>query len=654
MKVVETEIACTLSGCGAFFKSRNAEHKGGHMTKRISFCALGAVAGILSLPVAATGPTTYAVDFTGAGTPQGWTVENGEYRSPEYSNAVDRIELRYSGADAAASATITAFPKQGDGTTVATLSAASSGASFDFPETTDFRSFRIAVANGLALSSFAAYVSADTLNAPFSVAISKNTTGTSFDANWYPVVGATGYRAYVWTNAVVGASAGTAVWQETFANAPAKTSTVVFKDEFTDNGTTGWTFEKAYASISNGAVRVGTTSDKGVLVSPPLPAFSETPLTLSITAWRQTTSDGVDMPVGVVSGGVTNIVGVVVLGDEAAPHHVTLPALNADDRIAIFSPTNKASARAIIDDVAILSGYSEGSLAPSYIVNGLDVGLVTGYSFTGLPSVPVLFAVEAYGRRGVTSEKTEAVEVDLSNPKKVPQLNACPVSSLTSPALTYTQNFDSTAAITVPTGDKDWLNGTTLPYWQAYKDADAVDSFNYNAGTGSTGGLYVFATNRNDPVRALGAYSTQNDEFSFGLAFTNDMERTMTLSSVAYSAQQWGFKNDTNQTMTVSVKVVDGLDWISAYSDGWTEIGSTQSTVYGSEDVHDTPVSTPVAVTPAEEISIAPGQVLMLKWTIHSLKSGKPGMMGIDDVTVTFASGTRGLVIRLAGSTRAP
>ena len=621
------------------------------MNKQISFCALGAVAGILSLSVAATGPEMYAVDFTGAGVPQGWTVENEEYRSPEYSNAVDRIELRYSGAGASASATISAFPKQGDETSVATLSAASSGASFDFPETTDFRSFRIAV-NGLALSSFTAYVSADTLGMPSSVAISNNVTGTSFDANWYSVVGATGYRAYVWTNAVVGASAGTAVWQEMFANAPAKTSTVVFKDDFTDNGTPGWTFEKAYASISNGAVRVGTTSDKGVLVSPPLPAFSETPLTLRITAWRQATTDGVDMPVGVVSGGVTNIVGVVTLSDEAATHHVTLPALNADDRIAIFSPTNKTSARAIIDDVAILSGYSEGSLEPSYIVNGLDVGLVTGYSFTGLPSVPVQFAMEAYGRRGVTSEKTEAVEVDLANPEKVPQLNACPLSSLEGNA--YTQNFDSTAAITASTGNKDWFNGIPLMYWQAYKDADAEDSFNYNAGGGTAGGVYALAANRNDPVRALGAYSTQNDEYSFGLAFTNDTESTMTLSSVVYLAQQWGFANTTNQTMSVSAKVVDGLDWISAYSDGWTELGSTQSTVYGSEEVHDTPDSTSVEIIPAEEISIAPGQVLMIKWTIHSLKSGKPGMMGIDDVTVTFSSGTRGLVIKLAGSTRAP
>jgi hypothetical protein len=623
------------------------------MVKQVSLCGLILSAGLISMSAGASGAATYVADFTGAGLPQGWIVENGEYLSPEYSNAVDRIELRYSGSDAAATATIRAYPKLGDGVMVATLSAASSGASFDFPETTDFRSFRIAAANGLALSSFTAYVSADTLGMPSGVAISNNVTGTSFDASWSPVDDATGYRVYVWTNAVVGASAGTAVWEETFANAPAKTSTVNFKDEFTDNGTSGWTYEKAYASISNGAVRVGTTSDKGVLVSPSLPAYSETPLTLRITAWRQTTSEGTDMPIGIMSGGVTNIVGVVVIGDEAAPHHVALPALNADDRIAIFSPTNKASARAIIDDVAILSGYSEGNLVPSYIAN-VDVGAVTEYSFTELPSVPVQFAVEAYGRRGVTSEKTEAVEVDLANPEKVPQLNACPLSSLTNPALTYTQNFDSTAAITAPTGNKDWFNGTTIMYWQAYKNASAVDSFSYNGGGGATGGLYVFAMNRNDSVRALGAYSTQNDEFSFGLAFTNDTERTVTLSSVAYLAQQWGFANNANQKLSVSVMVTNNLNWISAYSDGWTEIGSTQSTVYGVEDVHDTPDSTSVEATPVEDISIAPGQVLMLKWTIHSLTFGKPGMMGIDDVTVTFLNKPRGIVIKLAGGTRAP
>lgn len=599
--------------------------------ERVRFCALGVVAGFLSLSAAA-GLVICSVDFTGTEVPQGWTVENGEYRSPEYPNAVDRIRVEYKGGGGSAKV-YALFQAGAESYDVATLSVASSAAAFDFPATTDFRSFRIAASDGWRLDAFSAVLSATSIDVPVGVVISNNVTGTSFDASWNAVEGATGYRVYVWTNDVASASAGTVVWQETFANAPAKSSTVIFKDEFTDNGTSGWTYERAYASISNGAVRVGTTSDKGILVSPSLPAFPEGSLMLRITAWRQTTSEGTDMPIGVVSGGVTNIVGVIVLGDEAKSHRVALSALNAGDRIALFSPTNKTSARVIVDDVAIISGYSAGQ--PLYIVNGFDVGAATEYSFAGLPSVPVQFAVEAYGRRGVTSAKTGVVEIDLSNPE-VAKLNACPLSSLAGLDNTYTQDFDPLAALTATTGDKKWLNGKTLPYWQAYKGTAAATSIKYNGGAENHGGLYALSTNQNHAVRALGAYSTKDDQYSFGISFTNDTDRTFTLSSVAYSAQQWGFANATNQTLSVSVMVTNGLNWISSYSEGWTELGATQSLVYSAEDVHDTPVSTPVDIVPAEEISVAPGQVLMIKWTIHSLKSGKSGMMGIDDVSLKF------------------
>ena len=598
--------------------------------ERIRFCALGVVAGFLSLS-AATGLVTCSVDFTGTEVPQGWTVENGEYRSPKYPNAVDRIRLEYSGGG---SAMVYAMPQVGAESCVATLSAASSAVTFDFPATTDFRSFRIAASEGWSLDAFSAVLSATSIDVPVGVVISNNVTGTSFDASWNAVEGATGYRVYVWTNDVASASAGTVVWQETFANAPATASTsTTFRDSYTDSGDSGWHAETVYAYSQEGTVRIGNTKNKGVLVSPALPAFPEGSLTLRITAWRQTTSEGTDMPIGIVSGGMTNIVGVVALGDEATPYRVTLSALNVGDRIAIFSPTNKASARVIVDDVAIVSGYSAG--LPLYIVNGLDAGAATEYSFAGLPSVSVQFAVEAYGRRGVTSAKTEAVEVDLLNPE-VDKLNACPLSSLADIANTYVQNFDFLAVITMTTGDKKWLNGTTLPYWQAYKGAAAATSIKYNGGAMTSGGLYALSTNQNHVVRALGAYSTKDDQYSFGLSFTNDTDRVITLSSVAYSAQQWGFANTTNQTLSVAVMVTNGLNWISSYAEGWTELGATQSLVYSAEDVHGTPVSTPVDIVPAEEISVAPGQVLMIKWTIRSLKSGKAGMMGIDDVSLKF------------------
>ena len=464
-----------------------------------------AAAGMLAMEVAvAGGAAVVSADFSGAAVPEGWGVENGEYRSPTYSNAVDRIVMQYSSADKMADMSVYAFTKEGVSSLVATFTAASSAASFDFPESTDFRSFRLVSTNGLALSSFTAFVAASSLDAPAAVAVSNNVTGTSFDAHWSAVEGAIGYKVYVWTNMVVGAAAGSAVWQETFANAPAKSTSVAFKDEFTDNGTPGWTFEKAYASVSNGAVRIGTTSDKGILVSPPLPAFSETQLAIRITAWRQTTGEGTDMPLGIVSGDVTNIVGVVTIGDESATYSVALPGLNAGDRVAIFSPTNKASARAIIDDVAILSGYSDGHLEPAYIVDGLDVGVATKYSFADLPSVPVLFAVEAYGRRGASSEKTEAVEVDLANPEKAAVLNACPLSSLDGNV--YSQDFDSLAAI-----GNEWLNGTTLRYWQAYRKDSPSTSITHNIGGASNGGLYALHQNTGLDVRALGGLSTKSD-----------------------------------------------------------------------------------------------------------------------------------------------
>ena len=273
------------------------------------------------------------------------------------------------------------------------------------------------------------------------------------------------------------------------------------------------------------------------------------------------------------------------------------------------------------------------------------MGDVTSYSIFDLPSVPVQCAVVAYGRRGAVSANSGVVPVDLSNPEKIPVLNAFPFSNLDDGV--YAQNFDSLAAPTATSGEKEWLNGTTLQYWQAYKNGGAVTSFNYNVGAGTIGGLYALSPNRNDSVRALGAYSTKDNEFSFGIAFTNDTGDTMKISSVAYSAQQWGFGNTTNQTLSVSAQVVDSLDWISAYDEGWKELDTTQTDVYGEGSTHDTPVNASVLLNPSPAITVPPERVLMLRWTVHSLKAGKPGMIGIDDLTVTFSRAFPSLSIHI-------
>ena len=600
----------------------------------------------------ASGVTTQTADFTGAEPPAGWTVANGEYRSPEYAGAVDKIVLCYAGADASASATVHAFPANEAGVSVATFTAASSGASFDFPESTAFRSFRIAAANGLALSSFTAYVASNALDVPSGVSISNNVTGTSFDAAWNAVEDATGYRVYVWTNAVTGASAGTTVWSETMPGATnAASSTKLTDAKFNACFEhAGWTrSDKAgYPTGEEGTIRIGTSGDNGWIQTPAIHHAADG---MAVRFWAKahaTNTKSMELAVERVSGETVTLAGAATLTTEMQEFTVALPDWTNGDCIRFNSLTN-GDRRTIIGTVAAVAGGSAGHSEPMYIVNGLDVGAATAYSFSNLPSVLVSFAVEAYGRRGVSSEKTEAVAVDLANPDPVPVLNACTLSSLA--GHTYQQDFDGTAALTSSSGDKDLLNGTTLLYWQWFKNALAAGTFKWNAGSGTTGGIFALATNQSETVRSIGAYSTKDNEFSFGIAFTNDTGKAMKLVSLAYLAQQWGFANTTNQTLSVSAKVVDGLDWISAYVDGWTQLAATESVVYGAGEPHDTPVSTPVAVNPAGGISIAPGQVLMLKWTIHSLNGGKPGMMGIDNVTVIF-EGAPGLSIIFAKTTR--
>ena len=409
-------------------------------------------------------------------------------------------------------------------------------------------------------------------------------------------------------------------------------NTTEFEATYAENA--GWTRDSVFATASAGVVRIGTSSKHGWLASPGLSVYGEGPLTLRFTAYRYNKDSGVAMPIYIVSGTTTNDLASVSLTTNSVVYHVPLPALAAGDRILFHSTTNKVDGRVSLDDVAIVQGYDEGHEEAAYIVDGLDVGGATSCELTGLPSEPVLFAVEAYGRRGAASAKSEPVEVDLANPERVAVLNACLMSSLSGKI--YLQGFDPLADITSTTGDKDWLNGITLLYWQAYRRNAAVGSFKWNAGAANSGGLYALAVNQGDAGRALGGYSTKSDEMVFGMAFTNDTDNVYALSSVSYSAQQWGFKNTARQTISVSAAVVDSLVWMNAYGGEWTDISSAQSVVYAEGAAHAMPEE--LSVTPGEpvEIRVAPGQVLMLRWRIHSLASGTPGMLAIDDVEVRF------------------
>jgi len=591
-------------------------------------------------------------DFTtGEGT-NGWTISAVDYVSPTYASAVDRISLSYSGA-ADGSATVSAIANEGGEVPVATLSAAANAATFDFLETTDFRAFRISTTGDWRLFSFAADVSAMFLAVPSNVVATALTTD-SLEVSWDPVADVTGYRVSICTNRIVGASNGTEFWIDDFSKAaasgtnPGALDSTKFNNSYSD--ATYWECESyIYPSTTSGAIRIGgADKDKaGRLMSPHL---SGGDWYLRMKAWRYSTDDGTDMPIYRNSSGSISLVQVVSFTKgpgEPEEFLIKLPTLIEGDHLEFCSFTNKKP-RVILDRVALVSGYSEGVPTPD-VVREISTDTATSCTIENLPpSEPVFVRVTATGTRGLASEASADVAVDLAHPPPRAILNAFPLSDLENGSL-YAQNFDSLAAMTSTTGDKAWFNGTTLPYWQAYRQNDsAISTFKYNGGAEKVGGLYALAINQSSSERALGGYSTQSDEICFGMAFTNNTDVTMRLSSVSYSAQQWGFKNTANQTLSVSAALAKNLVWIADYDGEWTEISSAQSNIY-STDEHATPSILTVTPTEALPLSVGPNQILMLKWTIHSLKSGTLGMMAIDDLAVTFTNDSRSLVIHLVG-----
>ena len=225
-----------------------------------------------------------------------------------------------------------------------------------------------------------------------------------------------------------------------------------------------------------------------------------------------------------------------------------------------------------------------------------------------------------------------------------PALRAIPISSLEGGV--YAQDFNSLAGITAATGGKDWLNGITLPGWQAWKGSDEVTSFTYNGGKIKTGGLYALDANQRSAQRALGGYSTKEAAMTWGVAFTNDTDGPIRLVGVSCSAQQWGFANTVEHRLSLSCMVTNRMDWMANLPDGWRGVCDTVAQVFGSEEPHAVPVVTPVACS-AKKPRLAPGEVLLLKWTIHPSASGYSALMAIDDVSITFVNDVRPFVIHV-------
>ena len=604
--------------------------------------------GIVCAMMACGAMAAERADFTtGEGT-NGWTISAAEYVSPTYVSAVDRISLSYSGS-AAGAATVSAIANGGGESSVATLSAAATAATFDFPEATDFRTFRISTTGDWRLFSFVADVSAAFLAVPSNVVATALTTD-SLEVSWDPVADATGYRVSICTNRIVGASSGTEDWIDDFSKAaasgtsPGALDSTKFNNSYSDE--TYWQCESyIYPSTTSGAIRIGgADKDKaGKLMSPHLPGGD---WYLRMKAWRYSADDGTDMPIYRNSSGSISLVQVVSFTKgpgEPEEFLIKLPALIEGDHLEFCSFTNKKP-RVILDRVALVSGYSEGVPTPD-VFREISVDVATSCTVENLPpSEPVFVRVTATGTHGLASEASADVAVDLAHPPPRTVLNAFPLSDLEDGI--YAQNFDSLSYVVNTTAGSPWFNGWTLTYWQLWQDDLAPTNISFYAGGNQTGAKFiVLAANAADPVRALGARTKLGSSMTWGIAFTNDTDAVLKLTDLAYAAQQWGFANTTNHALVCSYLVTNRLDWISNLSEGWQDCCATVTKC--RDDEHAMPEVTNVTYAPSAGIRVKSDEVLYLKWTLAPPDSGNSALMAIDDLTVTFTSAFRSFVIHL-------
>ena len=581
-------------------------------------------------------------DFVSGEGVAGWTISGNEYVSPVYSSAVDRISLAYSGGTGG-SATISAVRHQCGESQVATLSAVSSSAIFDFSGDTDFRSFRVSTAGDWRLLSFAADVSASHIDAPSNVVATALTTD-SLEISWNPVQNATGYRVSIWTNMTVGAEDGIETWVDDFSNAQASSTSAGALNSSTFNSscsdTQYWECnEYIYPSTTTGVIRLGA-SDKGKggeLLSPHLPAGD---WHLRMRAWRYSADDGTDMPIMRNSGGVTSLVQIVKFTKEpGVPEEfmIRLPTLLDGDHLMFCSFTNKKP-RVILDRVALVSGYSAGTNERD-VIREIPVSDASSCTVDNLPeSIPVFVDVTAIGAHNLSSAASGNVFADLANPPPRAILNAFPMSSLAD--LTYSQDFDSLDALS---SGASWYNGVTLPFWQAYRDNAQVEKIYRTSGTGTSQYLYILSTNTYERGCALGAYISAGSSYVWGMAFTNDTERPMELVGVSYMAGQWGFKNSASQTVSFSLLVTNRLVDVACESERWVSDEAWSFTSpFADEGAHQAPqtgdVEMPIRVEPSAGIRVPIGGVLILRWEFARPRnqSGKAAILAIDDVEVTF------------------
>ena len=203
----------------------------------------------------------------------------------------------------------------------------------------------------------------------------------------------------------------------------------------------------------------------------------------------------------------------------------------------------------------------------------------------------------------------------------------------------YVEDFGSLSNVTADVEQRN----VPLDYWQFFKGSGAAEKLLYTAGTNrTTGGVYAFSdTGRTaDPYR-LGTLATSTMGSSIGIAFRNDGETPVAVSTMSFDMIQRSFRANP-QTYVLEWLITDGATSIGTDAT-WNSLAipeaapDTAETQAGRQEVVRS-VSLSGADLRVERIPA--GGVLILRWRHDMIKSGP--MMAIDNVKIRFDGAQKG------------
>lgn len=229
----------------------------------------------------------------------------------------------------------------------------------------------------------------------------------------------------------------------------------------------------------------------------------------------------------------------------------------------------------------------------------------------------------------VKSDWSNAIDVNLSDYRE--QVAAIPMTD--SARGVYENDFNS-----LPAENGVWYDAQTMPGWYAATDStslsrNAITAYN---GEGSETGILLTKGHGDEGDYGLGLRAaTKDDNFSFGLVFTNECRYAVTNLTVSFSAYQYRqYKSVSTLKFSYAHGIEDFVP-ITAANVDIEELSFTAPNIGASAQLNP-PIGADLSASIAfeGENAILPGDTIALRWFLEA-KASMPGL-GIDNLRIEW------------------